>query len=226
MRTPEDFVELLEAHRNSDDRLIEYAKSLTPREVETSTDLKVLRIRRMIYAVQGEIHRMRGFVRLEPFGSKVLWGRMSPDHEVGIEVADFFARRFPGTIILLGDEWRSWSSLRTESGFLRSRGDGVGAALEELDRLIGDGAGEGKGEKVDGEEDEEDEEEEEDEEDEVETDADGNVTDLWEVYYRSQDEPRRDGRRPFGGRISKKSLRSAGMETERGRGNKRLGDFI
>ncbi len=216
MRTPDDFVELLEAHRDSDDRLIEYAKSLTPLEVETSTDPKVLRIRRMIYAVQGEIHRMRGFVRLEPFGRRVLWGRMSPDHDIGLEVADFFAKRFPGTIILLGDERRSWSSLRTESGFLRSRGGGVASALEELDSLMNVEADEGKGEK--------DDEEEEDEEDEV--DADGGVTDLWEVNYRSQDEPRKEGRRPFGGRISRRSLRSAGMETERGRENKRLADFI
>lgn len=202
MRTPDEFVELLAAHKDSDDRMIEYAKSLTPLEIETSTDPKVLRIRRMIYAVQGEIHRMRGFVRLEPFGRRVLWGRMSPDHEVGFEVADFFAKRFPGTIILLGDEKRSWSSLRTTGGFLRHRGDGVSGALEELGRLVGDGAdGGGSG-------------------------ADADVTDLWEVYYKSQDEPRKDGRRPFGGRISRRSLKSAGMETERGRGNKRLGDFI
>ena len=116
------------------------------------------------------------------------------------------------TIILLGDEKRSWSSLRTESGFLRSRGGGVASALEELGRLMNVEAGEG----------EKEDEEEGDEED----DADAGVTDLWEVYYKSQDEPRRDGRRPFGGRISRRSLKSAGMETERGRGNKRLGDFI
>jgi len=212
MRTPDDFVELLAAHRNSDDRLIEYAKSLTPLEIETSTDPKVLRIRRMVYAIQGEIHRMRGFVRLEPLGRRVLWGRMSPDHEIGFEVADFFAKRFPGTIILLGDEWRSWSSLRTEAGFLRSRGDGVAVALEELGRLMGD-VEDGEGE-------------EEEEKDGADADVDVDLADLWEVYYKSQDQPRKDGRRPFGGRISRCSLKSAGMETERGRGNKRLGDFI
>jgi hypothetical protein len=204
MRTPDNFVELLVAHKDSDDRMIEYAKSLTPLEIETSTDPNVLRIRRMIYAVQGEIHRMRGFVRLEPFGRCVLWGRMSPDHEVGFEVADFFAKRFPGTIIVLGDGWRAWSSLRTEGGFLRHRGDGVAAALEELGRFMGVGVDEG----------------------EEGGGANADVTDLWEVYYRSQDEPQKDGRRNFGGRISKRSLKSAGMETERGRGNKRLADFI
>jgi len=202
MRITDDFVELLAAHKDSDGWLIEYARSLTPLEIETSTDPKILRIRRMIYAVQGEIHRMWGFVRLEPFGRKVLWGRMSPDHEVGFEVADFFAKRFPGTIIILGDERRSWSSLRTEGGFLRHRGDGVGAALEELGRLVDAVTDEGEDE------------------------ANADVSDLWEVYYRSQDEPRKDGRRPFGGRISKRSLKSAGMETERGRSNKRLADFI
>lgn len=128
---------------------------------------------------------------------------MSSDHDVGFEVADFFAERFPGTIIVLGDETRSWSSLRTEAGFLRYRGDGVAAALEELDRLMNVGADEGEEGEVSG----------------------ADVTDLWEVYYRSQDEPRRYGRRPFGGRISKRTLRSAGMETERSRGNKKLADF-
>jgi len=200
MRTPEGFVVLLAAHRDSDDQLIERARSLTPLEVETSTDPEVLRIRKMVYAVQGEIHRMRGFVRLEPRGRKVLCGRMSPDHEIGFEVADFFAKRFPGTIILLGDEGESWSSLRTEGGFLRYRGDGVASTLEELGRLTDAGADE--------------------------DDAEADVSDLWEVYYNSQDQPRESGRRPFGGRISRRAERSAEMKTERRRGNKKLGDFI
>jgi probable DNA metabolism protein len=196
MRTPDDFLKHLAAHRDSDDRLIEGARKLTPLEIETSTDPKVVRMRRMIYSVQGEIHRMRGFVRLAPLGKRVLCGRMSPDHEIGFEVADFFAKRFPGTIILLGDETRSWATLLAEGGFLRSRGQGMTRTLEELGRLMDVGS---------------------DEDD---------VADLWEVYYNSQDQPRKDGRRPFGGLISKRSLKSAGMETERGRGNKRLGDFI
>ena len=200
MRTPDDFIELLAAHKNCDDRLIERARKLSPLEMETSTDPKIIRIRKMIYSVQGEIHRMRGFVRLEPRGRKVLYGRMSPDHDIGFEVADFFAKRFPGTIIVLGDETRSWSSLRTEGGFLRTRGDGVTKSLEELGSLMN----------IETDED----------------DAEADVSDLWEIYYKSQDQPREDGRRPFGGRISKKALMSAGMETERGRGNKRLGEFI
>ena len=200
MRTPDDFIELLAAHKDCDDRLIERARMLSSLEVETSTDPKIIRIRKMIYSVQGEIHRMRGFVRLEPRGRKVLYGRMSPDHEIGFEVADFFAKRFPGTIIVLGDETKSWASFCTEGGFLRTRGDGVTKSLEELGSLIN----------IETDED----------------DAEAEVSDLWEIYYKSQDQPREDGRRSFGGRISKKALRSAGMETERGRGNKRLGDFI
>lgn len=200
MRTLDDFIELLAAHKDCDTQLIERARKLSPLEMETSTDPKIVRIRRMIYSVQGEIHRMRGFVRLEPRGRKVLWGRMSPDHEIGFEVADFFAKRFPGTIIVLGDETKSWSSLRIEGGFLRTRGDGVTKSLEELGSLMN----------IETDED----------------DAEADVTDLWEIYYKSQDQPREDGRRSFRGRISKKALMSAGMETERGRGNKRLGDFI
>jgi len=198
LRTPDDFMELLAAHKDSGERLIEAARRLSPLEIETSTDPKIVRIRRMIYSVQGEIHRMRGFVRLEPLGEKVLRGRMSPDHEIGFEVADFFAKRFPETIIILGDETRSWASIRTEGGFFRSRGDGITASLEELSRLMDIGTDE----------------------------DDADVSDLWDVYYNSQDQPCKDGKRLFGGRISKRSLVSAGMETERGRGNKRLADFI
>jgi len=198
LRTPDDFMEHLAAHKNIDDRLIERARKLTPLEIETSTDPKIIRIRRMVYSVQGEIHRMRGFVRLAPLGRKVLRGRMSPDHEIGFEVADFFAKRFPGTIIVLGDETRSWTSLCAEGVFLRLRGDGVAGSIEELSRLMDVGSDE----------------------------DDADVSDIWEVYYNSQDQPRKDGKRPFGGRISKRSLKSAGMETEGGRGNAKLGDFI
>jgi hypothetical protein len=190
LRTPDDFMEHLAAHKNIDDRLIERARKLTPLEIETSTDPKIVRIRRMVYSVQGEIHRMRGVVRLAPLGRKVL-------REIGVEVADFFAKRFQGTIIVLGDESRSWVSLCAEGVFLRSRGDGVAGSLEELGRLMDAGA-----------------------------EDDDDVADLWEVYYKSQDQPRKDGKRPFGGRISKRSLKSAGMETEGGRGNAKLGDFI
>ncbi len=198
MRTPDDFVELLAANKNSDERLIEQARKLSPLEVETSTDPKIVRIRRMIYSVKGEIHRMRGFVRLEPLGRKVLRGRMSPDHEIGFEVTDFFAKRFPGIIIVLGDESRSWATLCAEGVFLRARGDGVPVSLEELSRFM----------------------------DVTSDEDDADVSDIWEVYYKSQELPRKDGKRPFGWRISKRSLRSAGMETERGRGNAKLGDFI
>lgn len=196
MITTDDFLELLAAHRDSDERLIEGARKLSPLEIETATDPKILRIRRMVRSVQGEIYRMRGFVRLEPRGRKVLWGRMSPYHDIGFQVADFFAKRFAGTIIVLGDGRRSWTSLFAEGGFLHSRGDGLTGSVEELGHLMDIGA---------------------DEED---------VSDLWEVYYNSQDQPRKSGERPFGGRISKRSLRSAGLETEKGSGNKRLTEFI
>jgi len=196
LRTPDDFLELLAAHRNSDDRLIERASKLTPLEIETSADPKIVRIRRMVYSVQGEIHRMRGFVRLAPLGRKVLYGRMSPVHEIGFDVADFFAKRFPGTVIVLGDETRSWASLRSEGGFLRSRSEGITGSLEKLAQHL-----------------------------DIRTDE-GDAAAIWEVYYRSRDQPRKNGDRPFGGRISKRSIRSAGLETERGRGNAKLADFI
>ena len=49
--------------------------------------------------------------------------------------------------------------------------------------------------------------------------------DLWTVYYQSQDVPRKAGGRRYGGRISRRALRSAGLDTEKGSGSARLQDF-
>jgi hypothetical protein len=51
------------------------------------------------------------------------------------------------------------------------------------------------------------------------------AADLWSVYYRSQDVPRKAGRRPFGGRISRRALRSAGLDAEKEGGSMKLQDF-
>ena len=218
-----DLLRLLAAHRDSNDRLVARARTLSPEEVEASKDPQVLRIRRMALAVRGEVCRMRGFVRLAPLGDRVLWGRISPHHDVGFEVADFFARRFPGKIIVLGDKKRSWSSLYSDGAILHEVGGGLSITLAEISRIMGlkfEG----------GEKDEK--------EDMVESKAEmgqhneedgkrhGVAADLWSVYYQSQDVPRKAGGRRYGGRISRRALRSAGLDTEKGGGSARLQDFI
>lgn len=220
----------LAAHRDSNDRLMARARTLSPQEVESSTDLQVLRIRRMALAVRGEIHRMRGFVRLQALGDRVLWGRISPHHEIGFEVADFFARRFPGKMIVLGDGRRSWSSLYSDGALLHEVGGGLSSTLAEISRIMdlrferGEGEGREVSEEKGGEE--RDEKEEEPQDIEAKEGAGTAAAEIWSVYYRSQDVPRKAGGRRYGGRISRRALRSAGLDTEKGGGNAKLQDFI
>ncbi len=229
MRTGE-LLRRLAAHRDSNDRLMDRARTLSPEEMEASTDPEVLRIRRMALAVRGEVCRMRGFIRLAPLGDRVLWGRISPHHDIGFEVADFFARRFPGKLIVLGDGRRSWSSLYAGGALLHQEGCGLAATLAEISGIM-DLSAEG------GEEEGRQGSEEKGGKDQAETKVEPQhigaeegagtaAADLWTVYYQSQDEPRKAGGRRYGGRISRRALRSAGLDAEKGSGSAKLQDFI
>jgi hypothetical protein len=226
-----ELLRYLPAHRDSNDRLMARARTLLPEEVEASTEPEVLRIRRMALAVRGEIHRMRGFIRLASLGDRVLWGRISPHHDVGFEVADFFARRFPGTMIVLGDGRRSWSSLYAEGAILRQEGGGLAATLAEISGimdLLAQGGEEEEGRQVSEEKGGKDKDETKVEPQHIgaEEGAGTAAADLWTVYYQSQDEPRKAGGRRYGGRISRRALRSAGLDAEKGSGSAKLQDFI
>ena len=221
----------LAAHRDSNDRLMGRAKTLSPEEMEGSTDPEVLRIRRMALAVRGEVCRMRGFIRLAPLGDRVLWGRISPHHDVGFEISDFFARRFPGKLIVLGDGRRSWSSLYAGGALLHQEGCGLAATLAEISGIM-DLSAEG-GEEEEGRQGSEERGGKDQAETKVEPQHIGAeegagtaAADLWTVYYQSQDEPRKAGGRRYGGRISRRALRSAGLDAEKGSGNAKLQDFI
>ena len=232
MRTGE-LLRRLAAHRDSNDRLVARARTLSPEEVEGSTDPEVLRIRRMALAVRGEISRMRGFVRLAPLGDRVLWGRISPHHDVGFEVADFFARRFPGKMIVLGDGRRSWTSLYSDGALLHQEGGGLAATLAEISGIMDLSAEGGEEEEEEGREVPEEKGGRDQDEKEVEPPHIGAeegagtaAGDLWTVYYQSQDVPRKTGGRRYGGRISRRALRSAGLDAEKGSGSAKLQDFI
>lgn len=223
-----DLLRLLAAHRDSNARLMARARTLSPEEVDASTDPQVLRIRRMALAVRGEVCRMRGFVRLAPLGDRVLWGRIPPHHDVGFEVADFFARRFPGKMIVLGDKKRSWSSLYAGGDILHEVGGVLSTTLAEISRIVDlrfEGGEEGRevSEEKGGEE--RDEKEVEPQHIGAEEGAGTAAADLWSVYYLSQDVPRRAGGRRYGGRISRRALRSTGLDAEKEGGSARLQDF-
>jgi len=230
MRT-EELLRRLAAHRDSNARLMARARTLSLEEVEGSTDPEVLRIRRMALAVRGEVCRMRGFIRLAPLGDRVLWGRISPHHDVGFEISDFFARRFPGKLIVLGDGRRSWTSLYSDGALLHQEGCGLAATLAEISGimdLLAQGGEEEEGRQVSEEKGGKDKDETKVEPQHIgaEEGAGTAAADLWTVYYQSQDDPRKAGGRRYGGRISRRALRSAGLDAEKGSGSAKLQDFI
>lgn len=133
MPVPENFVDLLRAHRDCTERLLCSVRELTSDDVELCTVPETKRIRRMVSEVQREIHRMKGFVRLEASGDRILYGYMKPLHRIGFNVTGHFARRFPGTVIVLGNPHESWISLFS-SGVIHNA---AGGALEETVERLG-----------------------------------------------------------------------------------------
>ena len=107
-------------------------KSLTAGDVEVSQHLEVARIKKMVYAVMGEAHRMKAFVRLSFLGTSVLYGFFKPRHKIGEHICDHFARRNAGIIVVLGNGRESWISLFREGRIWRDHGRGMAETLERL----------------------------------------------------------------------------------------------
>ncbi|MBI5000920.1 MAG: DUF4130 domain-containing protein [Euryarchaeota archaeon] len=136
MRAQGDFLDLLSLHEGCTERLLEEASRIRPDELRCSTDPKVIRIRRMADSVSGEIHVLAGFVRLSPIGEKVLYGYAKPRHGVGRRVCSRLARRFPGTLILLGNNSKSWLALYDGTRYYHAEGDSLNAVAEQLRALL------------------------------------------------------------------------------------------
>ena len=114
MKIPEDFIYYLSLHEDCNERLLARAEDLTAGDVEVSQHLEVARIKKMVYAVMGEVHRMKAFVRLSFLGTSVLYGFFKPRHKIGEQICDHFARRNAGIIVVLGNGSESWISLFRE----------------------------------------------------------------------------------------------------------------
>ena len=136
LRVPQNFLRYLGMHENSSKRLMNRANCLTSKEIEISTDPDIVRIRKMVYNVISEIHRMRGFVRLKPFGPHVLYGYLKPKHKIGSQVCDIFARRTPNTLILLGNSSESWISISFGDEILSINGPGLNEALAKIESTL------------------------------------------------------------------------------------------
>ncbi len=206
MRVPEDYHYYLSRHQECNERLLARARSFTPKDLEISTDPDAMRLRKMVYAVMGEVHRMLAFVRLKPLGSQVLYGYLKPRHRIGEHVCDHFAQRTPGIIAVLGNGSESWISLCREGRIMRDHGRGMNETLERLrSALDRPGNGPDVGNPDMGE---------------------LNVDDLWQVYYDSQYCPEKKNLAVFRQRMPRRDQDAAGLRLVQNKKEVTLDDFL
>jgi hypothetical protein len=198
LKVPENFMFYLSAHEQCTKKLLAKAKDLTAVELEISPEPEIVRMRKMVYGVRTEVHRMRGFVRLKPLGSHVLYGYLKPRHKIGSYIAERFARKNPGVIIVLGHSSESWISLYIDDGgrMFSEHDEGLIESLEKIKSALG-----------------------------CFNDCE-DAEDIWNVYYQSQYCAERRNIEAFHRRMPKKALASAGSVIEQNKNRKTLGDFF
>lgn len=200
MKIPENFLYYLSLHRECNERLLAGARELTAEDVEISLHPEAQRIRKMVHAVLGEVHRMKAFVRLSPQGASVLYGFLKPKHRIGEHICDHFARRNAGMIAVLGNGCESWISLCREGRIRRDHGKGLAKTLEKLKAALPPEAG------ANG--------------------LDPDVNGLWQVYYDSQYCPERRNLAAFKRHMPRKDQDAAGLRLVQNKRNATLEDFL
>jgi probable DNA metabolism protein len=185
MKTPENFMEYLAAHRDCTEEILDYAAMLTAEDIETSLEPQVARIKKMVYAVKAEIHRMRGFVRLTPLGENILHGYLEPEHNTGRQITTLMAKRFPKTTIILGNLDRTWTANYSDKGMKYIEGEGIIQTIGELDKQINEAEG-----------------------------NEMNIEKLWATYYYSQYCADRRNPTLFRKHMPEKSIKAAGLVME------------
>jgi probable DNA metabolism protein len=187
MKTPENFMEYLAAHRDCNEEILDYARMLTNEDIETGTEPKTAKIRKMVSSVRTEIHRMRGFIRLVPLADNISYGFMEPDHDIGKWVATSLAHRFPNTEIILGNTEHTWRAQYTQDGITHTEGPGIMETIEERKKEQGLTAAEPR------------------------TDTQK----LWMTYYLSQNCQDRRNLKLFQKNMPEKHMESAGLVMEK-----------
>jgi hypothetical protein len=191
LRVPEDFHYYLSMHMECNERLLARARKFTHKDLEISADPEAVRLRKMVSAVMGEVHRMLAFVRLKPLGSQVLYGYLKPRHRIGEHVCEHFARRAPGIIAVLGNGSESWISLCREGRIMRDHGRGIAETLERLSSAFDCPANVPDAGNPDM--------------------GDLDVDDLWQVYYDSQYCPEKKNLGVFRQRMPRRDQDAAGL---------------
>lgn len=201
LRVPDNFLFYLSAHESCTERLLARASDLTAEDVEISPDPEIVRVRKMVNSVRMEIHRMLGFVRLKPLGAHVLYGYLKPRHRIGGYIAERFAGRNPGIIVVLGNGSESWISLLLDGKIINHHGGSIARSLEEIKSALNCSA-------LNGSKDRED------------------VEDVWKTYYASQYCWERRNIKVFHRRMPRKALDFAGLTLEKNKNGVTLDDFV
>ncbi len=201
MKIPDNFLYYLSLHEDCNERLLARAGNLTPEDVEVCIHPEVARIKKMVYAVLGEAHRMKAFVRLQPLGARVLYGFFKPRHRIEEHICDTLARRNAGIIVVLGNGSESWTSLCLEGRIWRNHSGGMVETLLKLkDSLHGI---------------------------EEETDLRNlDVEGLWQVYYDSQYCPERRNLPAFRRQMPRRDQEAAGLRLVQNMRNVTLDNFL
>ncbi len=207
MRVPDNYCRYLAMHAKSNERLLARSEGLTALDLEVSASPEVVSLRRMVYAVMSEVHRMKAFIRLRPLGDRVLWGYMKPRHRIGEHTSEYFARRNPGTIIVLGNGSESWTAFFRQGRVMRIHGAGLNETLDRLKSAL----------KIPEEEKGADAE-----------DAKANaldIEDIWQTYYDSQYCPERKNLQAFRQRMPARDQEAAGLRLVQKKRGMTLMDF-
>ncbi len=201
MKIPENFLYYLSLHEDCNERLLARAEHLRAEEVEVSLRPEVARIKRMVYAVLGEAHRMKAFVRLQPLGARVLYGFLKPRHKIGEHICDHFARRNAGIIVVLGNGRESWISLFREGRIWQENGQGLSESLEALKSALHCTKDESREDRP-------------------------SLEGLWQVYYDSQYCPERKNLAAFRRHMPRRDQEAAGLRLVQNKKNATLEDFF
>jgi len=218
MRVPDDYRRYLAIHEKSSKRLLARAEGFKAIDLELSADPKAARLKKMVYAVIGEVHRMKAFIRLNPLWDRVLWGYMKPRHRIGEHISEHFARRNPGTIIVLGNGTESWTAFFRQGRMMRDHGAGLNETLDRLKSALNIPEKENMVNT---------EREDSEDADVEEQNADClDVDDIWQIYYDSQYCPERKNLQAFRQRMPARDQQSAGLRITQKKMEMTLEDFL
>lgn len=195
-KVPSNFLYFLKKYEDCTQLILDKPQYLTAEELENAVDDDIIKLRKMVRSVKNEIHKMRGFVRLKSLNDKVMYGYMDPNHDIGFDVANLLAKRFPGIIIVLGNSSKSWISIFTGDEIKKRTENNLKETLNRFENIYST------------------EKEKDDRED------------VWETYYKSQYTPERKNKKLFKKNMPEKHLKSAGNKVERKFKSSSLEDYV